>query len=102
MDAHQSLGYDRWLRLPPGRDRPVWRRDWQGVLRWPPVRILRVLALGAVAGLAALGAWRGTPALIVVSGAALLVFFSLLLVSPSPARACLSRVSSFTPSLRRA
>jgi hypothetical protein len=63
-----------WLRMPPARrPRPVWRRDWQGVLRWPATRILRMGTLGATAGLAAAGAWRGTPALVFVSGAALLV-----------------------------
>lgn len=61
-----------WLRLPAGGG-PVWRRDLQGVVRWPSVRILRVLGLGAVAGIAAIGAWRGTPALIALAGAALLV-----------------------------
>jgi hypothetical protein len=63
-----------WVRLPAGRrPRPVWRRDWQGILRWPAIRVLRVLTLGAVAGLAAAAAWRGTPALVLVAGAALLV-----------------------------
>lgn len=63
-----------WLRLPAGRrPRPVWRRDWQGILRWPATRILRIVVLGAVAGLAAAGAWRGTPALVLASAAALLV-----------------------------
>jgi hypothetical protein len=63
-----------WLRMPAGRRaRPVWRRDWQGILRWPATRILRILVLGAVAGVAAAGAWRGTPALVLVAGAALLV-----------------------------
>ena len=63
-----------WLRLPPARRRlPVWRRDWQGILRWPAARILRMVMLGAVAGLAGAAAWRGTPALVVVAAAALLV-----------------------------
>jgi len=63
-----------WVRLPAGRrSRPVWRRDWQGVLRWPAVRVLRLVVLGAVAGLAAAGAWRDTPALVLAAAAALLV-----------------------------
>src|SRR5688572_8400864 len=63
-----------WLRLPAGRRPwPVWRRDWQGILRWPATRILRIVLLGAVAGLAAAGAWRETPALVLGSAAALLV-----------------------------
>ncbi|HEV2758718.1 MAG TPA: hypothetical protein VGV86_04025, partial [Acidimicrobiales bacterium] len=64
-----------WIRLPTERRRswPVWRRGWQGVLRWPAVRLLRMGVLGMVAGLAAAGAWRGTPALVLAAGAALLV-----------------------------
>ncbi|HVF13671.1 MAG TPA: hypothetical protein VM942_03675, partial [Acidimicrobiales bacterium] len=62
-----------WFRLPSGSRRPVWRRDWQGVLRWPAVRLARLVVLGVVAGLAASGAWRGTPALVFVAAAALLV-----------------------------
>jgi hypothetical protein len=64
-----------WLPLPSGRRRawPVWRRDWQGILRWPAVRVLRMVVLGLTAGLAAAGAWRGTPALLLVAAAALLV-----------------------------
>jgi hypothetical protein len=65
-----------WLRLAAGGRRPgsvVWRRDWQGVLRWPGVRLARLIALGAIAGVAGAWAWRGTPALIAVAGAALLV-----------------------------
>jgi hypothetical protein len=61
-----------WTRLPAGGG-PVWRRDWQGVLRWPAVRLTRLLLLGSAAGAAAAGAWRGTPALIALAGGALLV-----------------------------
>ncbi|MGI8800824.1 MAG: hypothetical protein ACR2KV_01425, partial [Solirubrobacteraceae bacterium] len=61
-----------WLRLAGGGG-PVWRRDWQGVLRWPAVRVLRLAALGAVAGAAAAAAWAGTAALVAVAGLALLV-----------------------------
>jgi len=63
-----------WAPLPAGRRSwPVWRRDWQGILRWPAARVLRVVLLGAGAGLAAAGAWRDTPALIVAAAAALLL-----------------------------
>lgn len=63
-----------WMRLPEGRHpRPVWRRDWQGILRWPASRVLRLVLLGAAAGLATAGAWRGTPALVLAAAAALLV-----------------------------
>lgn len=64
-----------WVRLPTGGRSawPVWRRDWQGVLRWPAARLLRLVALGLMAGVAAAGAWRGTPSLLLATGAALLV-----------------------------
>jgi hypothetical protein len=64
-----------WARLPSGgpwRD-TVWRRDWQSFLRWPAVRVARACVLGAVAGLAACGAWEGTTPLVLVAALALLV-----------------------------
>jgi hypothetical protein len=62
-----------WIRLSPGK-RPlgtVWKRDWQGLLRWPTSRIVRVLVLSAVAGLALRGTWAGTTPLLLVAGVAL-------------------------------
>jgi len=62
-----------WVRLGPlsaGR-RVVWRRDLRGVTRWPVVRIMRLVVLGAVAGAAAAGAFAGTTPLIVVAALAL-------------------------------
>ncbi|MCU1352452.1 MAG: hypothetical protein JWM05_1661 [Acidimicrobiales bacterium] len=50
---------------------PVWRRGWRGVLRWPLVRVARVLVLGAVAGLCLRGAYSGTAPLVVLAGLAL-------------------------------
>jgi hypothetical protein len=52
---------------------PVWRRSWHGILRWPALRYGRLAVLGAVAGLAAVGVWRGTTPLVVVAGLALYV-----------------------------
>jgi hypothetical protein len=65
-----------WIRI--GRGGPVvrfalWRRDWQSFLRWPTVRVARVVALGIVAGLCIVGAWDGTTPLIAVAGVALFV-----------------------------
>jgi len=62
-----------WLRLAGGgaARRALWTRDWHSVLRWPIVRVARVVALGAVAGLALCAAWQGTTPLVVVAGAAL-------------------------------
>ena len=51
---------------------PVWRRGWQSFMRWPVVRVGRVLVLGVVAGAAAVGAWDTTP-LIAVAALALLL-----------------------------
>ena len=77
---HRQLSQERsrdkpWFaphaRSPLGR--PYWRRDWQGVLRWPLARVGRVTALGALAGLAAYGSWRGTTPLIVLAGIALYI-----------------------------
>jgi hypothetical protein len=50
---------------------PVWSRGIRGLLRWPAARVARLVLLGAIAGLAARGAWNGTSPLIVVSGLAL-------------------------------
>jgi hypothetical protein len=50
---------------------PVWSRGVRGLLRWPAARVERLVLLGAVAGLAARGAWNGTSPLIAVSGLAL-------------------------------
>jgi hypothetical protein len=70
--AHEHARSRPWLHLrsraPVGR--ACWRRDWQGVLRWPAARVGRVAALGIVAGLAAAFAARGTTPLLVVAGLA--------------------------------
>ena len=50
-----------------------WRRGWHGYLRFPAVRLGRLVLLGAGAGAAAFGAWRGTTALVFVAGLALYV-----------------------------
>ena len=61
-----------WLRGSQRSPRfPVWRRGWRGVLRWPLVRIARVVVLAAGAGLALRGAYSGTTPLVVLAGLAL-------------------------------
>jgi hypothetical protein len=60
-----------WLRPPLPPRFPVLVRDVRGVLRWPAGRFARLLLLGAVAGLAARGAWDGTTPLLVVTALAL-------------------------------
>ena len=59
------------LRPGHGTTLAVWKRDWQGVLRWPLSRFVRVLVLGAVAGAALRGVWAGTTPLLAVAGVAL-------------------------------
>ena len=62
----------RWFPVPRwfARRLPVPARDLQSVAHWPAVRILRVLVLGAAAGLAVRGMWSGTTPLIAVAGIA--------------------------------
>ena len=50
---------------------PAWRRGWQGILRFPALRLGRLAALGVLAGLAELGVWRGTTPLLFAAGLAL-------------------------------
>jgi hypothetical protein len=55
-----------WFRL-PGRGRfTVWRRGWHGLLRFPAVRLARLVVLAAGAGIALSAAYHGTTPLIVV------------------------------------
>ncbi len=56
---------------PLGGRWPVWDRGWRGVLRWPAVRIARLMLLGAVAGAALVGVAHGTTPLVIVSAIAL-------------------------------
>jgi hypothetical protein len=71
-----------WVRLPrsvtpgrPGSGRaralPAWRRGWHGILRFPAIRLARMVALGALAGASLVGVWRGTTALVLAAGLAL-------------------------------
>ena len=63
-----------WLRVGPGRGRfVVWRRAWQGVLRWPASRVARVAVLAITCGLAMRAVWDGTTPMLVVAGLALYV-----------------------------
>jgi hypothetical protein len=52
---------------------PIWKRDWQSYFRFPLVRVVRMVLVAAVAGVALGVAWRGTPAAILVTGLALFV-----------------------------
>lgn len=52
---------------------PVWQRGLRSIARWPASRIVRVLVLAGVAGLAMRGVWSGTTPLVVLAGLALWV-----------------------------
>lgn len=52
---------------------PVWQRGLRSVARWPASRIVRVIVLAAVAGLAMRGVWSGTTPLVLLAGLALWV-----------------------------
>lgn len=64
-----------WFRLrlggPPGS--AVWRRDWQSFLRWPLVRIVRVVLIAVAAGGIAVGGFDLTPVLFALPGPLLFV-----------------------------
>jgi len=60
--AQETPRHRPWIRLRRGRGwmPAVWRRDWQGYLRFPAVRLVRMLALSFLAGIAIGFTWRGT------------------------------------------
>jgi len=63
-----------WVRLRRvGRRLPVWRRDWEGVFRFPAARIGRLVLLAVAAGLCVRATWDGTTPLVIVAGLALFV-----------------------------
>jgi hypothetical protein len=72
MILRRQLAQDRprarpWFRL-PGHRLPVWRRSWHGFLRFPAVRLVRLVLFGASAGLTLRAAWEGTTPLVAVAG----------------------------------
>jgi hypothetical protein len=72
-----------WIRVGAAASsrHPVWRRGWQGFLRWPLGRVVRVLAIGIAAGAATAAAWSGVTLLFVLPGLLLMVA-ALDLVEP--------------------
>lgn len=71
--AQEKPRTEPWLQLRYARGRlpATWRRDWQGFLRYPLVRVVRMLALAVIAGLALGFTWRGAYAAFIVSALAL-------------------------------
>ncbi len=70
-DLPRSRPWVRTLRRPGRAYFPVWQRGWRGVARWPAARLVRLVVLAVVAGLALRGIWTGTTPLVVVAGLAL-------------------------------
>jgi hypothetical protein len=64
-----------WIRIGRARRRtivpPVWKRDWQSYLRFPLPRVIRMAALGTIAGLSLGMMWRRTIPMVIVAGVAL-------------------------------
>jgi hypothetical protein len=60
---------------------PIWRRDWQSFLRWPAVRIVRVVLIAVAAGGLAVGGFDLTPVLFALPGP-LLFIAALDLIEP--------------------
>lgn len=58
----------RTHRLPPS-----WRRDWQSILRFPLVRLVRMAALSVVAGVSLGFVWEGVTPMFLVAALALYV-----------------------------
>ncbi len=58
---------------PPPAANPVWRRDWQSYLRWPLVRIVRVVLIAVAAGGLAVAGFDLTPVLFALPGPLLFV-----------------------------
>ena len=71
LAAERPRNRPRIRRLPRFIGRfPVFARDLQSLLRWPTVRIVRVLVLCIGAALALRGVWDGTTPLVLVAGIA--------------------------------
>jgi hypothetical protein len=69
----RQLALDRprdrpWFRMRGFRRWPVWRRGWQGFLRFPAVRVGRVLVLALGMGVALGAALEGARAIVVIAG----------------------------------
>jgi hypothetical protein len=72
-----------WVRIGGGRSAiyPIWRRGWQSFLRWPVVRIVRVVVIAVAAGALAVAGFSQTPVLFALPGP-LLFIAALDLIEP--------------------
>ncbi len=72
--SHERNRSRAWMRVPGGqRFSPEWRRGWQGLLRFPSSRVVRILVLATLAALCLTAAFNGTTAAIIGSGVALFI-----------------------------
>jgi hypothetical protein len=83
QDLRSVIVLHRELAQELPRARPWWHvgrglhagacrtRDWQGYARWPVARVVRVVVLSLVAGLALGAVWDGNDAFVLVAGIAL-------------------------------
>jgi hypothetical protein len=62
-----------WAGLPRWPAAAGWRRGWHCLLRFPILRLVRLAVLGAAAGAALAGVWRGTTPLVAAAGVALYI-----------------------------
>jgi Family of unknown function (DUF6297) len=64
-----------WLRRGggPTAAHPIWQRGWQSFLRWPAVRISRVVLIAVAAGGLAVAGFSQTPVLFILPGPLLFV-----------------------------
>lgn len=72
--SHERNRPRPWFRVPAGRSlSPEWRRGWQGLLRFPVSRILRIIMLAVIAGLCLVAVHNGTTAAILGSGVVMFI-----------------------------
>lgn len=67
-DQPRDRPWIRWKRQP--NRLPSWRRSWNGLLRFPATRVIRITLMAIAAGMALRGAWAGTAPLVAVAGLA--------------------------------
>jgi hypothetical protein len=81
VSGSRSPGAARSASPRPGAPHAIWRRDWQSFLRWPAVRVIRVVLIAVAAGGVAVGGFDLTPVLFALPGP-LLFIAALDLIEP--------------------
>lgn len=67
-DLPRSKPWIRAVRRPGAARLPVWQRGWRGVMRWPLPRVVRIVGVAALAGVATRAIWTGTTPMLVAAG----------------------------------